>query len=183
MILGSLDGGLKTTMTSPEIADPAEVSWFTSGNCRLMYVDLYWDSNALKPRSEPQMLKCTQIPCSSWHKLNPKCPGDPVLPFYDVSLCGFLPIHALLLCTKHPTILSCTRLSNTVYATNDNIYLTVCHVPLILPHCCIHVFFWGWFFAKSCRKDSPSPQCQPTQANNVLDSTQYQRSYIHGSIL
>ena len=41
LILGSLDGGLKTTMTSPEIADPSEVSWFTSGNCRLMYVHLY----------------------------------------------------------------------------------------------------------------------------------------------
>ena len=29
-----------------------------------------------------------------WYRLNPKCPRDPVLPFYDVSLRGFLPIHA-----------------------------------------------------------------------------------------
>ena len=31
---------------------------------------------------------------AGWYRLNPKCPGDPVLPFYDVSLRGFLPIHA-----------------------------------------------------------------------------------------
>ena len=35
-----------------------------------------------------------------WYRLNPKCPRDPVLPFYDVSLRGFLPIHAHH-CTTH----------------------------------------------------------------------------------
>ena len=62
-----------------------------------------------------------------WYRLNPKCPRDPVLPFYDVSLRGFLPIHAHH-CTTHTK----PRILFHKYDKSQIVWTT--WIPLLIQH-------------------------------------------------